>query len=114
MQNSDRQSVFFPALLAKPVKVAFDEPATTSDGGALLLGALDKGLGLIDRLASKMFDGRQASKVVHEQIDMFRQRVHGIACGYALRAILGRKSPTAMATRSYFPQTSAKEIPVQR
>ena len=83
MKHSDKQSVIFPDLLTKPATVAFDEPATTSDGGALLLRALDAGLGFVDRLASKVFDGRQASKVIHQQIDLFRQRVYGIACGYA-------------------------------
>ena len=83
MKQSARHSVLFPDLLSKSVKVSFDEPATTSDGGALLLRAVDKALSLTDRLAAKLLDGRQPGKVVHELVDLLRQRVYGIACGYA-------------------------------
>ena len=83
MQHSARQSVLFPDLLAKPLKATFDEPATTSDGGAVLLRVLDKGLRLTRRLAAKIFEERQPGKIVHGLLDLFRQRVYGIACGYA-------------------------------
>ncbi len=83
MAHSDKQSVFFPGLFSKPVFAAFDEPATTSDGGAILLRALDTALGVTERLAEAMFDGRQAGKVVHDLLDLVRQRVYGLACGYA-------------------------------
>jgi len=83
MPNSARQSVLFPALFSKPLTAAFDEPGTTSDGGALLLRALDFGLGLTQRLAGAIFDDRQPGKVVHDLLDLVRQRVYGIACGYA-------------------------------
>ena len=83
MPQSDRQSVIFPDLFSKPVTAVFDEPATTSDGGALLLRALDLGLGLTQRLADAILDPRQAGKTVHGLLDLVRQRVYGIACGYA-------------------------------
>ena len=83
MPNSARQSVLFPSLFAKPLTAAFDEPGTTSDGGSLLLRALDLGLGLTERLAGAILDDRQPGKVVHELLDLVRQRVHGIALGYA-------------------------------
>ena len=40
------EGVLFADSLSKPVAVRFDTEAMTSDGGAVLLGALDRGLGL--------------------------------------------------------------------
>jgi hypothetical protein len=72
----------FPELFAKPAHVIFDEPASTSDGGALLLKAADERLQLTERLAACFRDDRQAGKVKHAWLDVFRQRVYGWALGY--------------------------------
>jgi len=83
MLHSGTHCVLFPELLDRPVKLVFDEPTTTSDGGALVLSAADRSLGLTERLSASLLDGRQPGKVVHELQDLLRQRVFGIACGYA-------------------------------
>jgi hypothetical protein len=77
------QSVLFPDLLRRPVVVKFDQPHASSDGGAILLKACDERLGLTERLAACISDGRQAGKVEHSIRDLVRQRLFGIACGYA-------------------------------
>ena len=77
-----RQSVVFKDLFGKPVVARFDQPNSSSDGGALLLKACDERLGLTDALARCLPDGRQQSKVEHSFHDLVRQRVFGIACGY--------------------------------
>jgi hypothetical protein len=61
----------------------FDQAHASSDGGAVLLKALDDRLGLTARLAASLTDRRQPGKVEHELIELVRQRVYGIACGYA-------------------------------
>jgi hypothetical protein len=53
------------------------------DGGAVLLAGVDRGLGLTARLAASLHDGCQPGKVVHGLVDLVRQRVFGMACGYA-------------------------------
>ncbi len=83
MTNAGTQGVVFPELLSRPVQARFDEPGTSVDGGAVLLAALDRGLGLTHRLASALRDGRQPGKVVHGLQDLVRQRVFSLACGYA-------------------------------
>lgn len=83
MTQDNIQSVLFPAISSKPVVARFDQPDSSSDGGAILLKALDSELELTKRLAGCLHDSRQSSKVVHELFDLFRQRVYGIACGYA-------------------------------
>ena len=78
-----QQTVLFPGLFSKPVVAKFDQPNGSSDGGAILLKAVDERLGLTARLAACLRDSRQPGKVEHELIELFRQRVFAIACGYA-------------------------------
>ncbi len=66
-----------------PVVALFDLPHASSDGGAVLLKGLDTQLQLTKRLAACVSDGRQPGKVQHQTLEMLRQRVFGLACGYA-------------------------------
>jgi hypothetical protein len=68
---------------SKPILARFDQPHASSDGGALLLKMADERLGLTWRLASAIRDRRQPGKVAHPLRDLLRQRVFGLACGYA-------------------------------
>jgi len=77
------QSVLFPDLFPKPLRVRFDERHGSSDGGAILLKACDATLGLTQRLSACLVDRRQEGKVEHSVRDLLRQRLFGIACGYA-------------------------------
>lgn len=77
------QTVLFPGLFDKPIFARFDQPHGSSDGGAILLKAADQRLGLTARLAACLPDARQAGKINHDIVDLFRQRVFAIACGYA-------------------------------
>lgn len=81
--DNTRQSVLFEDLFGKQVVAQFDQPRASSDGGAVLLKGCDARLGLIDRLSGCVRDDRQAGKVQHTLGDLIRQRVFGIACGYA-------------------------------
>ena len=76
------QCVIFPDLFDKPTQFVFDEPAVTSDAGAVFLRAADKRLRLLDRLAATVDDNRDGDRVVHELRTMLAQRVNAIACGY--------------------------------
>ena len=68
---------------SRPIIARFDQPQASSDGGAVLLKAVDARLGLTERLASALHDRRQPGKVAHPLRDLVRQRVFGLACGYA-------------------------------
>ena len=61
---------------------AFDSGRVTSDARALLLGATDKAIGLIERFAGCFADGRLAKDVEHRVATLVGQRVFGIALGY--------------------------------
>jgi len=68
---------------AKAVVARFDTPHASSDGGAILLKSVDTHLGLTKRLAGCLVDARQPGKIRHQTLELIRQRVFGIACGYA-------------------------------
>jgi len=73
----------FPELFCKPAHVSFDHSGLTIDGGSLVLKAVDDRLGLTSAMTQSIRDSRSAAKVVHSFHDLFRQRVYGLACGYA-------------------------------
>ena len=56
--------------------------AITSDAGALLLGATDRAIGMMDRFASCFHDARCPELIEHEVVTLVGQRVFGIALGY--------------------------------
>lgn len=66
----------------KPVVARFDTEHARTDGGAILLKALDERLALTEDLAACLPDRRDPRKVQHELRDLVRQRVFGLACGY--------------------------------
>jgi hypothetical protein len=73
----------FDGVFDKRLVAQFDQPHGSSDGGAVLLKALDERLSLSERLAQCIPDERQLGKIEHTIGDLIRQRVFGIACGYA-------------------------------
>lgn len=83
MTHSSTQTVLFSEVALKPVRVVFDEPAQTSDAGLILLKAADNSMKLTARLAAVLPDDRDPTKVVHSCRDLLRQRVFGLAAGYA-------------------------------
>jgi hypothetical protein len=66
----------------KQVVAGFDGGTITSVAGALLLGQLDKGLGLIERFAACFTDRRDPRFVEHRLQTLLGQRVFGLALGY--------------------------------
>ncbi|MDD2520229.1 MAG: transposase, partial [Kiritimatiellae bacterium] len=53
----------FAPINGKKVFARFDDPAVSSDGGALLLREVDSQIGLCERLAKSIADGRRQSHV---------------------------------------------------
>ena len=59
-----------------------DQEHASSDGGAILLQACDRQLGLTEALIGGIDDRRQSGKICHAIGDLVRQRLYAIACGY--------------------------------
>ena len=82
MTDPAQISFSYPAIRSKKVTGAFDGGAITSDAGVLLLAQAERRLGIVDRLAALISDGRDPSRVLHSLSDILRARVLAIACGY--------------------------------
>ena len=72
----------FARLAGRAVVADFGGGVMTSDAGALLLGATDRAIGLVDCFAACFSHGRAASRTVHDVATLVGQRVFGIALGY--------------------------------
>jgi len=72
----------FPAVQHKKIAAAFDGGRISSDGGVMLLAQADRRLGIADRLARVIPDGRDQERVTHLLPDILRARIFAIACGY--------------------------------
>ena len=59
-----------------------DSNRIKSDPGALLLGATDRSIRLIDCFAGSLEDVRSAELIEHSDATLVGQRVHGRALGY--------------------------------
>src|SRR5258708_16991539 len=71
-----------PAVARKKVSAAFDGGRISSDGGVMLLAQADRRLGIAERLARAIPDGRDPDRVTHLLPDILRARIFAIACGY--------------------------------
>jgi len=72
----------FAPVEGREVLAAFDGGAITSDAGALLLGATDGAIRMLDRFAACFHDVRCQHLIEHEVGTLVAQRVFGIALGY--------------------------------
>jgi hypothetical protein len=66
----------------KQLTATFDGGQLSSDGGLILLQQVDERLGLTQRLAAAIRDGRDPALVRQPLVTLLRQRIFGIACGY--------------------------------
>jgi hypothetical protein len=76
------QTVLFADLADRAVVATFDQPHASSDGGAILLKAADRQLGLLAALTATVRDAREPARVTHGVGDLLAQRVFAIACGH--------------------------------
>src|SRR5436309_12826807 len=67
---------------SRAVVAAFDGGKMTSDAGALLLGATDQAIRLVDRFAECFADSRAPELIEHTVETLVGQRVFALALGY--------------------------------
>ena len=72
----------FQGLGRRKVVAAFDGGHISTDGGALLLRAMDARLKLTDRLSGCFTDHRNQDAIEHSVAQLLRQRIYGITLGY--------------------------------
>src|SRR5512134_1369841 len=76
------EPLHFEGFDGRRVEAAFDGGAVTSDAGALLLRETDRVIGLIDRVAACLWDGRDPVRAEHSLRTVIGQRIIGLALGY--------------------------------
>lgn len=81
-EHTTTECLLFPDIFDRPVVAKFDQRQGSSDGGAILLKAAERRLGLTSALAGCLRDDRQPGKVQHELSELITQRVMAIALGY--------------------------------
>ena len=77
-----QDSFDFGTVDGRRIVGAFDGGLITSDAGALLLGATNKAIRLVERFACCFSDGRDAEQIEHTVATLVGQRVLGLALGY--------------------------------
>ena len=83
MQTECSADLFgFTPVDGRAVVAGFDGGKMTSDAGAMLLGATDRAIGLIERFAGCFTDHRAPELIEHPVPTLVGQRVFGIALGY--------------------------------
>jgi hypothetical protein len=95
MTDDNLLSFSFPAVQRRKITAAFDGGRISSDGGVMLLAQADRRLGIADRLARVIPDGRDQDRVTHLLPDILRARIS--------------PSPAAMKT----PTTSTGCAPIR-
>jgi hypothetical protein len=83
MQTECSADLFgFVPVEGRNVVAAFDGGTMTSEAGAMLLGAADRRIGLIERFAGCFSDYRMPDLIEHTVRGLVGQRVLGLALGY--------------------------------
>jgi len=80
--DESQQEFDFGKHFQRQVTARFDGGRISSDGGAVLLGEVDRRLGLLDRLSACFQDRRDPERIEHSVSELVKQRVYAIALGY--------------------------------
>lgn len=82
MENDKQLSLVFQGYSGKKLEADFNGGTVTSDGGVLFLRAVEAKVNIIRRYADCLRDTRHQEKIDHTMLDMMRQRIYQIGCGY--------------------------------
>jgi hypothetical protein len=72
----------FKGVKGRKVEAVFSGQTITSDGGGMLLRAVDEALNLLSRVARCFHDSRRKASCAHSIQNLLRQRVYALALGY--------------------------------
>ena len=72
----------FPSFDRRKIEASFTGGDVSSDGGVMVLRQADRRLGLTRALDKVIADPRNPELITHQQIDLLRQRIYGLALGY--------------------------------
>ena len=82
MTECNQSQFEFEAHFSRRVVAEFSGERLTTEGGALLLRAADRKIGLLRRVVRCFRDARDPQRIEHELSEMLAQRIYGLALGY--------------------------------
>jgi hypothetical protein len=82
MTECNQTQFSFEAHFSRGVVAEFSGERLTTEGGALLLRAADRKIGLLRRVVRCFTDARDPQRIEHELSEMLAQRIYGLALGY--------------------------------
>lgn len=82
MTVCSQSSFEFPVVDRRRVQTGFTGGDISSEGGLLLLRQVDRRLPLPARLAKRLPDSRDPTRVMHPLVTLLRQRLYGLCQGY--------------------------------
>lgn len=96
----------FPFFKDAQLTTDFSGGSITSDGGLLLVRQFDERIGLSESFSKLIFDPRDPRFILHDQLELIRQRLYQIIAGYedANDATLLRKDPLFKAIVGRCPE----------
>jgi hypothetical protein len=106
------QLIFQCQGLRSPSVARRDMPHTSSDGGLVLLKAVDERLRPTETVAAGLTDSRQAGKVAHSLLDLVRQRCLAWSRGTSTATTPLAAMPTLRPERDRHDRHSAVRKPV--
>jgi hypothetical protein len=82
MTECIQETFTFPSLGTRAVVARFDGGAVVSDGGAVLLGEVERQTNILHRFAACFTDQRDPLRIEHTVEPLIRQRIYALALGY--------------------------------
>ena len=82
MTECNQSQFEFEGHFSRRVVAEFSGERLTTEGGALLLRATDRKIGLLHRVVSCFTDARDPQRIEHALSEMLVQRVYSLALGY--------------------------------
>ena len=82
MKDCIKQLFLFKDISNKKIEVDFNGGEVSSDAGLLFLREVESRIGLISKMTNCLQDRRHPDYVKHQFLDLLKQRIFQIACGY--------------------------------
>jgi hypothetical protein len=82
MKDCTKQLLLFKGISNKKIEADFNGGEVSSDAGVLFLREVENRIGLISKMTDSLRDRRHPGYVKHQLLELFKQRVFQIACGY--------------------------------
>jgi len=82
MKDCTKQLLLFKGISNKKIEADFNGGEVSSDAGVLFLREVESHIGLISKMTDSLRDRRHPGYVRHQLLELFKQRVFQIACGY--------------------------------